>query len=271
MLADALDPAMVRTGAQCVGFEQDKEGVTVRFADGSEERGRLLIGADGLQSVIRKQMSGDTPPYAGYTLWMRSPTSTIPSTRAFSAFSSAAAIAASSITLARRGGCTGPAWESAAGRHGRRGHAQSHGLERYRGWEPPFEELIRSTEEAAISRTDVFGGQMMQPWGEGRVTRMGDAVHPMTTNLGQGACMATEDALVLAKCLKEERDEVTALRTYEARRSQRAGAIMKLAKRFNSSAGRERPVACWLRDQAIKYVFKPVLLKQYEAELARVP
>src|SRR5205823_2843892 len=98
----------------------------------------------------------------------------------------------------------------------------------------------------------------------------GDAVHPMTTNLGQGACMAIEDAVVLAKSLTAESDDVAALRAYEERRMQRASAIMRLAKRFNSSAGRETPVACWMRDRAIKYAFKTVMLKQYEQELARL-
>ena len=51
---------VVQLGSECVGFDEDADGVTARFADGREERGAMLIGADGLHSTIRKQLHGDT-------------------------------------------------------------------------------------------------------------------------------------------------------------------------------------------------------------------
>ena len=60
---------VVRLGAECVGFDQDADGVTVRLADGSQERGVAMIGADGLRSVVRGALDGHVPRYAGYGAW----------------------------------------------------------------------------------------------------------------------------------------------------------------------------------------------------------
>ncbi len=66
----ALPTGTVRLGAEFVGFEQNGEGVVARFADGREERGDFLVGADGLHSSVRAQLFGRRAPrYAGYTAW----------------------------------------------------------------------------------------------------------------------------------------------------------------------------------------------------------
>ena len=59
------------------------------------------------------------------------------------------------------------------------------------------------------------------------ITLLGDAAHPCTPNLGQGGCMALEDALVLAKCVAKERILRTALRSYEARRMRRTRHVQQ--------------------------------------------
>ncbi len=70
MLLKALGEDKVQLGARCVGFSQDAARVCVRFADGREAQGDLLIGADGLHSVVRTQLFGPSKPrYAGYTCW----------------------------------------------------------------------------------------------------------------------------------------------------------------------------------------------------------
>jgi 2-polyprenyl-6-methoxyphenol hydroxylase-like FAD-dependent oxidoreductase len=57
-------------GAACTSFEQDSKGVQMFFADGTEEGGDLLVGADGLHSKIREGLLNDgAPRYAGYTTW----------------------------------------------------------------------------------------------------------------------------------------------------------------------------------------------------------
>ena len=65
-------------------------------------------------------------------------------------------------------------------------------------------DLVEAAEEGTILRTDIYDREPLgERWGIGRVTLLGDAAHPMTPNLGQGACQAIEDAVVLALCLGE--------------------------------------------------------------------
>src|SRR4051794_23242600 len=67
-LRQSLGGEHIRLGAQCTGFTQDTDGVIVRFADGQQVRGDLLIGADGLSSVVRAELFGAaSPDYAGYS------------------------------------------------------------------------------------------------------------------------------------------------------------------------------------------------------------
>ncbi len=69
-LKDALPDACYRAGARFAGLEQDAAGVTARFADGTRERGDLLIGADGIYSAVRGDiLPGCEPHYAGYVAW----------------------------------------------------------------------------------------------------------------------------------------------------------------------------------------------------------
>ena len=66
-LADALPSIAIRTGAPCMSFTEESGGISLHLENGETERGDLLIGADGIRSVIRRQLLGDAAPrYAGY-------------------------------------------------------------------------------------------------------------------------------------------------------------------------------------------------------------
>jgi 2-polyprenyl-6-methoxyphenol hydroxylase-like FAD-dependent oxidoreductase len=125
-------------------------------------------------------------------------------------------------------------------------------LQRYRGWMHPVEEVIQATEDKAIRRMDVVDRDPVRRWGEGRVTLLGDAAHPLTWDLGQGSCQAIEDAVVLEKCLGATDDIVAGLRTYENRRRVRTALLVSQSRRIGWAASWENPAACRLRDQLLK-------------------
>ena len=98
---------------------------------------------------------------------------------------------------------------------------------------------------------------------------LGDAAHPMTPNLGQGACQAIEDAVVLADCLvRSSADPAAALRSYEARRKSRADAVVLASLRLGRLAQMENAAARWLRDHLLALTPAAVTRAQLVRSLA---
>lgn len=133
------------------------------------------------------------------------------------------------------------------------------------GWHPPIAQAIAATPEEAILRGDILYRRPAAIWGRGRVTLLGDAAHPMTPDLGQGACQAIEDAVVLAACLRPDGDPAAGLRRYETLRQPRTAAIVRQAARLGQVAQWENPLLCALRDFLNRRVPQKMLEKQVAA------
>jgi len=250
-LAGAIDPSRLHTGHEFTGIEQDAGLVRARFQNGSAAEGDLLVGADGLRSTVRSRLFGSIPPrYAGYTAW-----------RAVTKFDRAGMQMAESWGCGRRFGIVplqgGRIYWFATdnapeGERDRPGQARRELLDRFRGWHVPIEAVLEATEESAILRNDIFDLDPLSRWSDGRAILLGDAAHPMTPNLGQGACQAIEDAVVLAACLRTHSNVEAALAAYESRRRPRTREIVLQSRRFGQIAQWQNRLLCWLRDAAIR-------------------
>jgi 2-polyprenyl-6-methoxyphenol hydroxylase-like FAD-dependent oxidoreductase len=110
-------------------------------------------------------------------------------------------------------------------------------------------------------------------WGRGRVTLLGDVAHPSTPNLGQDACQAIEDAVVLARCLKEAGERAasygvpSALRRYEVLRRERTAWIVRRSRAVGRVGQIENPLLCGLRDAALRVTPTRLQLRQFERVL----
>src|SRR4029450_10146386 len=98
-------------------------------------------------------------------------------------------------------------------------------LTAFTGWHPMFRAVIEATDESAILKNDIIDRPPIRIWGVGSLTLLGDAAHPTTPNLGQGACQALEDAVVLADCLRQAGGVISGLRSYEERRRRRTALV----------------------------------------------
>ena len=96
------------------------------------------------------------------------------------------------------------------------------------------------------------------------MTLLGDAAHPMTPNLGQGACQAIEDAVVLARCLREGGATAGALRRYERLHSGREAMVVRRSRRIGRIGQLENPLLCRLRDRVFAMIPPKVQLRQLE-------
>jgi 2-polyprenyl-6-methoxyphenol hydroxylase-like FAD-dependent oxidoreductase len=138
----------------------------------------------------------------------------------------------------------------------------------FRGWHWPVEKLVASTEEGAIRRDDIYDREPLgERWGEGRVTLLGDAAHPTTPNLGQGACLAIEDAVVLARCLDGAGGTggiVPALRRYERLRHGRVADIVRRSRVLGRLGQFESPLLRLARDLVLRVTPPSAYLRQVE-------
>ncbi|EIV94872.1 FAD-dependent monooxygenase [Frankia sp. QA3] len=249
-LRDALTATPVRTGSRVVGFDQDRDGVTVHFADGGSERGDVLVGADGIHGAVRDGLLGTVPPrYTGYIAWRgrapmehpEIPRGTFnamfgPGTR-FTYYDVAPGLVHwMSVANGPAGGRDEPGVRDML-------------LERHHDWASPVADILAATPENWIIRGDVLGRRPDRRWGEGRVTLLGDAAHPITFNIGQGACQALEDALVLAEHLERDSgDPAAALRRYEAERRARTAPMQRIAWWIGRMGAVENRAAIRLRE-----------------------
>lgn len=250
LLLETLGADKVQLGATCVGFTQDATGVCARFADGREVRGDVLIGADGLHSVIRAQLFGASKPrYAGYICYRGL------------AHLSRTGLETWAWGKGYQFGLTpmskGRAYwfaqfytpEDAQDKAGGRKREM---LDLFQDWHDPIPAVIEATAEDDILRNPIYESAPLHHWSLGRVTLLGDAAHTMTPNLGQGACQAIEDAVELAECLKAEPDIVSALKHYEKQRVRRTNRITLMARLVGQVVQWENPMACRIRNAIMK-------------------
>src|SRR6266568_1555 len=249
ILLSALPADTFRLGSKCTGFEQEADSVTVRFAGGHTDRADLVVGADGIHSAIRRQLFPEVSlRYSGYTAW-----------RGVVATKDEVALGVTSESW----GCGSRFgilrvdkervyWFATANTPAERTltatERKSFLRQRFRGWHHPVELLLESTPAEAILQNDIYDLKPIAHWGKGRVVLLGDAAHPTTPNMGQGACMAIESSLVLTRCLSQEAELAGALRRYETERMPRTAWITDQSWKIGRIGQLQNPLACRARN-----------------------
>ncbi|MCS0602687.1 FAD-dependent monooxygenase [Streptomyces sp. LP11] len=216
----------LRHGARLESVTDGPDGVTARFADGTTATGDLLIGADGLHSTVRRLLTpGVRPGYAGQRVYYGytttppapGPAATITMVRGTgAAFGHATSPAGESYWFARVGGDPLPSDTPAGPTEALRREL----LPLLRADATPAAGLVEAAD--TIMATDATELPLGSPWRSGRVLLVGDAAHAASPATGQGASMALEDAVVLAKALRDLPDAEGAFAAYEAHRRPRA-------------------------------------------------
>ena len=248
---DAVGNAALTLGAEVLAFESSVSGATVRCQDGRRFDADIVVGADGLRSAIRRQLLDDGEPlYSGYTSWRGVTRSGAgpPLTRMTESWGAGERFGMVDI------GYGETYWFAVADAPpgGADRDARAELLERFAGWHEPIRAVLEATEPERIIRTDISDRDPVTRWHGGRVVLLGDAAHPMTPNLGQGACQAIEDAAVLADELSQSTDARQALVNYERRRAARANGIVMRARRLGQIAQWRRPIAVGARNTIMR-------------------
>ncbi len=269
-LARSLGRGWLRLGADVGGFEDDGVQVQVRLRDGTVAAGDLLVGADGLRSAVRRQLLDDGDPvYMGSTIWRGIVGSEgIPLPQGHGANWAGRGSEFLAFHLADdRIYWAGVTKEPQGEKPGPGGHKQDV-LGRFGNWTEPIPALLAATEDAEILRNDMYDRPPARRWTRGRVALVGDAAHPMTPDLGQGACQTLEDAVALGESLKGESVLTKGFELYERRRLRRANRVVAMSRQATRAMQIDNPLLCGLRDGFSSLLPRSVMLRMLDMTLA---
>ncbi|MFL6124343.1 FAD-dependent monooxygenase [Actinophytocola sp.] len=241
VLAGAVPAEVVRFGKAARAYEETADGVEVEFTDGTSVRADVVVGADGIRSVVRAGRVRDEPVYSGLAVYR----GMVPTDRLPAFFGEHRSVV-----------WTGPGmhfvhYPVAAGRlvnfvatvPAEQWHQESWTepgevrdvLRAFAGWDEGIHTLVRAADEVTLWALHTRNADLR--WSTGRTTLAGDAAHPMLPFMAQGANQGIEDAVTLASALARgaTSDVPAALRTYEEARRPRTLAVQRMSTAAGSS------------------------------------
>jgi 2-polyprenyl-6-methoxyphenol hydroxylase-like FAD-dependent oxidoreductase len=259
-LFSALPPDCIHLAEEFVSFKTADGRVTAHFASGRSESADALIGADGLRSKVRAQLIGNEEPiYRGYQCW-RGVCDYPAAERLTETFGQG--LRTGIVPIGRRG----TAWWCTANKT-LAAHDPADLKSRLQGWfgkwHAPIPEVLGRTTPAAIIQTAICDRRPVANWTKETCTLLGDAAHPMTPNLGQGGCMAIEDAAMLARCASHYPDLSMAFRSYERFRLARTARVTTLSRYYGVIGQWTNPGLVWLRNVVLRIAPSGAAAKSY--------
>jgi salicylate hydroxylase len=229
-----LKPNAVHLNHRVTGFAEGAGGVELKFAHGASVHGDVLVGADGLKSVIRTQIVGSVPPtYTGDGCWrVIVPTDRLPrELRLEQVMSVFMGPGGHAVCYYLRGG----ALVNFAGTVDAEVSEESWTLKfpwenlkaDFAGWHPAIQAIIDAANRDECYRWSLHNRPPIRHWSTRRVTILGDAAHPTLPYLAQGAAMAIEDGAVLTRALRQAASMSEALDMYQRNRVERTARVVK--------------------------------------------
>ena len=254
-LASGLDRHAIYLGHRLTGLEERSDCIILTFANSAQAEAEIVIGADGVRSVIRRSLYGDdNPTYTGQMVWrallnaadvpeeVLEPTGHIqwvgPGCHLLAYYIRGKKLV-NIVTQEDTNKWVEEGWSI-------RGDPDEMRLS-FPNPEPRLEKLLSLVTEC--SKWGLFTRPLTQNWGRGRIELIGDAAHAMLPNAGQGACQAFEDAYILARWLDACRDPVEAFTHFRRIRIPRVHGVQRLSfsnahfKHMRDSAAQKESIA----------------------------
>lgn len=243
-------------GARLLSLKETKDKVAASFENGMIDEGDILIGADGIHSAVRNQLiTKQNLRFNGYQIWR----GVVPFKREYCDLG----YSFEAWGIGRRFGIIPVSdnevcWfaiENDKGRSVDRKASLSKDdlLQLYDGFVEPIETIIKKTDTKEITLKKINDLKPIRQWSVGRVVLIGDAAHATTPNLGQGAGLALEDAVFLAKCLNNDVSTIEKnLRGFEKARKKRADFIVRSSYAYGKIAQIQNPFVCKVRNRIMQ-------------------
>ena len=253
--AESQSNIALHTENQVRDCKQDNERA-IAITDKKEYTGDILIGADGIHSVIRGKLWGDEKPsFTGNVAWRALvPADQLPegliapmSTawwgphKHFVHYYVRAGTLVNCVCVVEKTGWEVESWTTPGDYDELRAD--------FKGWHSDIQTLIDTANRDTLFKWALFDRPPMNRWGKGRITLLGDACHPTLPFMAQGAAMAIEDAAVLAACLNKDGNVEANLLAYENLRKKRTAGIQNGSRR-NAKVFHLSGIAAWMRNRA---------------------
>ncbi len=236
-LAEIVPEEIVHRDKKLTGLSQDADSVTLSFEDGGTATADIAIGADGVHSVVREALLGvEKPEFSGRVAYRTTfPASLLgdvpiddyakwwgPDRHIVIYYITPEKDEIYFVTSTPEPSFTTESY-SAKGDLAELRKA-------YAGFHPHVQAVLAAC--PAVNKWALYVRDPLPRWGKGRVTLLGDACHPMTPYMAQGAATSLEDAVVLSRCLDGvgAGDIGRALRRYEDSRRERTARIQTISR-----------------------------------------
>ena len=235
-LGERLGVDGLHLGRRCVGIAERRSGAELQFADGARATADLVVGADGVHSVLRPHVVGEVRGRYSGTVGYRGlvPAAALPSLPDPTPLQFWAGPGRHLLHYSIDGGRTinflavvrVPEWTDAEWMEP---CPVTDAVDAFAGWHPAVTEMVGATDVGA--RWALHDLAPLERWHTDRVVLLGDAAHAMVPHQGQGANQTIEDAIVLADSLAEPGDLRSALRRYAERRRRRTARVQRWSRR----------------------------------------
>lgn len=254
VLLKHTDMAKVSTGKRLTGFTKSGNGYILSFEDGTTHEAEFVIAADGIHSLVRRVLlPGSSIRYAGYTCWR-------------------GVISNTDLNLNE----TSETW----GRDGRFGIVPlaNHQLywfacitalanyDRYKKYtvsdlqqhfshyQNSIQQILQYSVSEPLLHGDIIDLQPIDRFALDKAVLIGDAAHATTPNMGQGACQAIEDAVILAREMQHDTNWPRAFKRYEQLRKKRIHFVVNRSYTIGAMAQCRQPLLIALRNAALRLV-----------------
>jgi len=253
-LLDAVGMEAIRVGSEAIRFTTKANRVSLHLASGDIAEGDLLVGADGLSSVVRRTLHpAEPPPRPSGIVAVRGAVHGAPHQLAdlFGVYYLGPGVESMLI----RASDTGICWFVSLARElvppGMQDPAAllAHMAPRF---DATFRAVTSATED--LRYDELVDRDPIPFWGTDNVTLLGDAAHPLLPHTGQGAAQAIVDAVTLGKALSRDPEVARALRSYERERLSKTATLLAQGRRTARVMRTTNRVACYIREVVVRLI-----------------